>query len=273
MALLSLVAIILYVPNTLLINYSTYTLGLYSDEEKEEDSAHNCSIKRCLAAAVILLSWIRLLTSIIRHPIFGKANVYLTMFKRVMHSFFKFLIWYAVLIVAFGLGFYIMLHKDIGKQNTSKSSSQTQGENKCPEKNCCEDEPYGFFDTPWLSLVKTSTMFVGEIEFSDIPIDGGNVSVTLGYLFLLSFVFLIVMVLMNLLNGLAVSDIAEIVSAAEIESGISTINTISYFESVLLGDPLGNDSLGANDGSLCKCLKSMSLLQVKYCSRNLLLIY
>jgi hypothetical protein len=32
-----------------------------------------------------------------------------------------------------------------------------------------EDE-YEFFNNPWLSLVKTGTMFVGEIEFSDIPI-------------------------------------------------------------------------------------------------------
>lgn len=260
-ALLSLVAVILYVPNSLLINGTNYTLGLYDDDdEKEEDYANNdCSVKRCMAAVVILLSWIRLLTSLLRHPKWRKANVYLVMFRRIMHSFLRFLVWYAVLIVAFGLGFYIMLHKDVGKAKKSSSN-----ENKCPEKNCCEEQPYGFFDNPWLSLVKTSTMFVGEIEFSDIPIEGGNVSVTFGYLFLLSFIFLVVMVLMNLLNGLAVSDIAEIVSASEIEGNISTIKTISYFESLLLGDPLETDSYGSNQGGFCKCLKRMSLLQVSY---------
>merc|ERR1712020_409446 len=98
--------------------------------------------------------------------------------------------------------------------------------------------------------------------FSDIPIEGGNVSVTFGYLFLLAFVFLIVMVLMNLLNGLAVSDIAEIVSASEIEGNISTINTISYFESVLLGDPLRNDGFEDTEGGFCACVKRLSLLQV-----------
>ena len=272
MTLLSLVAIILFVPNNLLNNESTYTLGLYSDEEKKADNTSDCSIKRCMAAVAILISWIRLLTSVIRHPMWGKPNVYLTMFKRVMNSFLRFIIWYAVLIVAFGLGFYIMLHKDIGKPRGSKSASKSEAGNTCPE-----EEPYGFFDTPWLSLVKTSTMFVGEIEFSDIPIDGGNVSVTFGYLFLLSFVFLVVMVLMNLLNGLAVSDIAEIVNAAEIESNISTINTISYFESVLLGDPMGNDMYATQDASFCRCLKSMSLLQVNYlCNRIitfLILVY
>jgi hypothetical protein len=33
-----------------------------------------------------------------------------------------------------------------------------------------EDEEYKFFDSPWLALVKTSAMFVGELEFSDLPI-------------------------------------------------------------------------------------------------------
>ena len=264
-ALLSLVAIILYVPNSLLNNGTSYTLGLYDDENNEEDKSNDCSVKRCMAATVILLSWVRLLTSLLRHPKWRKANVYLVMFRRIMHSFLRFLVWYAVLIVAFGLGFYIMLHKDVGSRN---KSSQVKNENKCPEKNCCEDEPYGYFDNPWLALVKTSTMFVGEIEFSDIPIEGGNLSVTFGYLFLLSFIFLVVMVLMNLLNGLAVSDIAEIVKASEIEGNISTINTISYFESLLLGDPLGNDSYGNNGSSLCNCLKRMSLIQVSHLHIN-----
>ena len=257
-ALLSLVAVILYVPNSLLINGTAYTLGLNEDGDsnKEKEKTNDCSIKRCMAAAVILISWIRLLTSVLRNPRLGKANVYLTMFRRVMHSFFRFLAWYAVLLVAFGLGFYIMLHKDVGKPKEVK---------KEPEGKvvCKKEDPYEFFDTPWLALVKTTTMFIGEIEFSDIPIEGGNFSVTFGYLFLMSFVFLVVMVLMNLLNGLAVSDIADIVNASEIECQISTINTISYFESILLGDPL---EASAQNQGCCQGLKRLSLLQVRYSS-------
>ena len=60
---------------------------------------------------------------------------------------------------------------------------------------------YPFFDTLGLSVVKTFTMFVGELEFGDLPIE-----TSVGYLFFLAFIFLIVVVLMNLLNGLAVSD-------------------------------------------------------------------
>ena len=50
-------------------------------------------------------------------------------------------------------------------------------------------------------------MFVGELELSDVPIDRESNLMPLSYLYFLAFVLLIVVVLMNLLNGLAVSDI------------------------------------------------------------------
>ena len=46
-----------------------------------------------------------------------------------------------------------------------------------------------------------------------------------------------VVVLMNLLNGLAVSDTGMIREKAEVVSAISRVETISYIESLLLGDP------------------------------------
>lgn len=55
-----------------------------------------------------------------------------------------------------------MLHKD----TPSASVEQTEN-NACP---CPNDDEYIFFNDPFLALVKASTMFVGEIEFSDIPI-------------------------------------------------------------------------------------------------------
>ena len=57
------------------------------------------------------------------------------------------------------------------------------------------------------------------------------------YSHLLDFVFLIVVILMNLLNGLAVSDTGLIMEQAEIVSYISRVETISHLESILLGDP------------------------------------
>ncbi len=186
---------------------------LFHPEEGSED------MKRHLAAVAIVLSWAELITLVGKHPKLTTYNVYVVMFYTVMGTFFFFLLWYTFFIIAFGLGFYIMLHKD------------------APTDDPPSDDDYIFFNSPWLALVKTSTMFVGELEFGDIPINLDSKMTPLSYIFLLAFVFLIVVVLMNLLNGLAVSDTGVIKEKAEIVSYISRVDTISYTESILLGDP------------------------------------
>ena len=155
-------------------------------------------LNRHFAAIAIVLSWGELIVLVGRHPKLKEYNIYVTMFLRVLKTFLLFFTWYCLFIVAFGLGFFIMLHKEV-------------------EPDSKEDE-YVFFNKAWLSLVKTTTMFVGELEFSDIPIDLDSHLAPLSYVFFLSFVFLIVIVLMNLLNGLAVSDTGLIREKAEIYS-------------------------------------------------------
>ena len=146
------------------------------------DGDYGChvSTKRHLAAFIIVLSWSELITMVGRHPRLTQINIYVTMLYKVLGTFILFLTWYSLFIFAFGLGFYILLHQDVANP---------------------EEHDYTFFDTLGLSIIKTFTMFVGELEFGDLPIETG-----IGYIYLLGFVFLIVVVLMNLLNGLAVSD-------------------------------------------------------------------
>ena len=178
------------------------------------------ALNRSLAAIAIMFSWAKVITLIGRHPKNNRLNIYVTMFFKVLTSFFYFLIWYGLFIVAFGISFYIMLHTDF------EGHVKPEGE-----------EEYAYFNTTFLSVVKTLTMFVGELEFSDIPINLESSLYPLNYVFFLSFVFLIVVVLMNLLNGLAVSDTGRIQEQAEIYSHLSRVETISYLESVILGDP------------------------------------
>ena len=102
-----------------------------------------------------------------------------------------------MLIVAYGFGFYIILHNDRPIDASAPKDA----------------ERYVFFDGLGISLVKTSTMFIGELEFSNLPIKGAGC-----YLFLLVFVISIVVVMMNLLIGLAVSDISIVRQEAEIYS-------------------------------------------------------
>ena len=189
---------------------------LYNDREEFE-------VNRNLAAIAILLSWSRMITLIGKHPKNNHLNIYVTMFFKVLWSFFSFLSWYGLFIIAFGLSFFIMLHEDVKiRQNNPADDG---------------DDKYEYFNTTFLSVVKTMTMFVGELEFSDIPINLDSALMPVNFIFFLSFVFLIVVVLMNLLNGLAVSDTGAIQEQAEIYSYLSRVETISYLESVLLGDP------------------------------------
>merc|ERR1719300_803614 len=166
--------------------------------------------KREIATSVLFLSWILLVTMIGRHPQMSSCNIYSTMFYRVLKTFVSFLAWYSLFIIAFALSFYILLHKDIGS---------------------LENE-YPFFDRVGLVLVKTFAMFVGELEFSDIPFNS-----PFSYVFFLLFIFLIVVVLMNLLNGLAVSDTGLIREEAEIHAHVSRVEVVAQAEATLLGDP------------------------------------
>ena len=117
-----------------------------------------------------------------KHPKLNKLNIYVTMFFKVLTSFFYFLIWYGLFIVAFGISFYIMLHTDF------EGHVKPEGE-----------EEYAYFNTTFLSVVKTLTMFVGELEFADVAgvIDPKASTAPLAFAFLLAFVFLIVVVLMR----------------------------------------------------------------------------
>ena len=85
------------------------------------------------------------------------------------------------------------------------------------------DEKENKFRNPFLALVKTSVMFVGELEYSDFQIRGGDISVTLTYTFLLLFMFLMIIVLMNLLNGMAVSETGKIMKDSLIENQVCFI--------------------------------------------------
>ncbi|XP_040568559.1 transient receptor potential cation channel protein painless [Lepeophtheirus salmonis] len=214
-----------------------------------------CKWNRHLAAIALLISWAELITMVGRHPKLARYNIYVTMFYKVLESFFYFLIWFSFFIIAFAFGFYIMLHRDNG-DNVNKGD-------------------YEFFDSPWLTLAKTFTMFVGEIEFSDIPVDRSTdeseyiALPVIAYLFLLAFVFFIVVVLMNLLNGLAITDTGIIQARAEIVSNVTRVESVSYAESVLLGDPFDflSSSSANGDGPfswLNRHLPSCALLNALY---------
>ena len=72
-------------------------------------------------------------------------------------------------------------------------------------------------------------MFAGEMDYTDIPIKH-----TLGYVLFILFVFLIVTVLMNILNGLAVSDIGLIQKEVDTYYHVSIVETLAFSKFVNL---------------------------------------
>ena len=176
-------------------------ISVYLTQELMTTSQHH----RNLAAAAILLAWTEMFLMFGRHP---KMSTFIKMFSSVSLKFMFFLSWYICIIVAFGLAFFLILNK---------------GNND-------------YFKDPEKSLMKTTVMsLTGELEFEGV--DFGEELSLYGKAVYLLYIFFIMLVLVNLLNGLAVSDISVIQKEAEILSYVSRVELISFIESMLLGDP------------------------------------
>ena len=171
------------------------------------DTVDNKNV-RGSSGVVLLISWFELLLMVGRHPFFHSYNIYSTMFFSVLKTFFSFFVWYSLFIVAFGLSFYILLH------------------GSCEGENCGNP-----FERPELSIVKVFAMFTGELEFSNISF---NSSPVLGYAVFLLFLFLMVIVLMNLLTGLAVGETSQIREEAEVWAQRCRVETIFHLETCLV---------------------------------------
>nr|QXY06227.1 painless [Tuta absoluta] len=180
------------------------------------------STKQQLSAVAILLSSAELVLLIGQFP---TLSTNITMLKTVSWNFFKFLLWYCILIIAFALSFYTLFRK------VGEDPDQVPPNPNTTEKDNEEEED--FFEDPGRSLFKTIVMLTGEfdagsIKFSTFPVTS--------HIIFIVFVFMIPIVLFNLLNGLAVNDTQEIRADAELVGHISRIKLISYFESVLIGN-------------------------------------
>lgn len=176
--------------------------------------------KVSLSAIGIMLSWFEFVLLIGRYP---ALSTKLEMLMTVSWNFLAFLAWYSFLIAAFAISFYLLfgIHDCSG-----------EGKDVCMNKTNENDDD--FFRNPGVSFFKTVIMLTGEFDASSIPFDERP---GISHVLFVGFVFLIAIVLFNLLNGLAVSDIKEIQSDAELVSYISRVKLISYIETLVL-DPL-----------------------------------
>ena len=132
------------------------------------------------AAIGVFLVWGELMLMIGRLPTFG---IYVQMFTTVAKNFSKFLAAYFCLLVAFALSFCVLFPN------------------------------YQSFnvDNPAAAVVKTLVMMAGEIEYENFIYENGKgMYGPSGHFMIMIFVVLVSIILMNLLVGLAVSDIQVI---------------------------------------------------------------
>ena len=151
---------------------------------------------RHFSAVSVLLAWTEALLLLGRHP---ELSTFVTMFTTVSITFLRLLLWYSMLLVGFGLSFFLVFKPD------EKAGGDSSGDSGGEEKAC---DKVAFANVPE-SLLKVSAMMSGELEFGDLPFDEHPVT---SRLIFLAFLFLITIVLLNLLNGMAVSDTQAIQS-------------------------------------------------------------
>ena len=134
-----------------------------------------------------------------RLPLFG---IYVQMFTTVAKNFFKFLAAYFCLLIAFALSFAVLFPN------------------------------YQSFNGN--ALVKVLVMMAGEIEYENFVYENGSALFPgTSHMMILFFVVLISIILMNLLVGLAVSDIQGLQKSAGLDRLVRQTELISHIESML----------------------------------------
>lgn len=172
-----------------------------------------CDYLYSAASMTVFLSWFNLLLHLQR---FDQIGIYVVMFLEILQTLIKVLILFSILIIAFGLAFFILL-----------SNVET------PQANHLS------FSTIPMSLMRTFSMMLGEMDFVNVfvtPMVHNNLPnpyATFAILckfvnfngffkfkffsFKVLFMILMPILLMNLLIGLAVGDIESVKRNAQLK--------------------------------------------------------
>ncbi|KZS20048.1 Lethal (2) 35Be [Daphnia magna] len=152
-----------------------------------------------LAAVVIIVSWCNLMMHVGRFPVFG---LYVQMFTTVAWNIAKLLLAYMSLIIGFAMGFAVLF-------------PHSESFSRMPE-----------------ALLKAIVMMTGEIDYEKTFYESDDHIKYVGttHLIFLAFVLFIVIVLMNLLVGLAVSDIQGLQNSAGLDRLVRLTKQIARME-------------------------------------------
>ncbi|XP_075776642.1 transient receptor potential cation channel subfamily A member 1 [Pelodiscus sinensis] len=155
-------------------------------------------------AIAVYLSWMNFLLYLQRFENYG---IYIVMFWEILRTLLRIAVVFFFLILAFGLSFFVLL---------------------------CSQHHY---KTPLLSVMQTFAMMLGDINYHEAfldPLLSNNLPYPfLSYAVLIIFTLLIPILLMNLLIGLAVGDIAEVQKYAALKRIAMQVNLHTNLEKKL----------------------------------------
>lgn len=148
------------------------------------------SARRIISSTVILLAATEFSLLFGALP-YLSISTHMAMLKRVTLNFLKSLALYSIYILAFAFTFYTLFrqdNEDIDAEAAVKPDDEESDFNK--------------FHNPGSAIIKTIVMLTGEFEAASFDFNTNAMT----YVVFVLFIFLISIVMLNLLNGLAVSD-------------------------------------------------------------------
>lgn len=176
------------------------------------------SWRRIFAASTILLIAIEIFLLAGSLP-FWSFSCHYVMLKTVTWSFLKSLSLYAIILIAFSLSFFTLLHEEPTKTDSNTGNQQDDD----------EDGEFNKFGNIGLAIMKTVVMSTGEFDVASINFKLNEFS----YFVFIVYLFIVSIVLLNLLNGLAVSDTQAIKSEAELTNFIRRSQVLYRYDGVL----------------------------------------
>lgn len=186
--------------------------------------------RRTVAATSILLVALEIFLLAGSLP-FWSFSTHYVMLKTVTWSFLRSLSLYAIVLLAFALSFFTLLReppKTPVKSQPRNPVSNAEDNNSGGDGD--DDGELNKFENLPLSIIKTLVMSTGEFDAASINFDLNPWS----YVVFIAFLFIISTVLLNLLNGLAVSDTQIIKSEAELTNYIRRSEVLARYEMALL---------------------------------------
>lgn len=189
--------------------------------------------QRSLRAVLILSAAFEFLQIVGTLP-FLSVSTHMVILKRVSITFLKSIALYSILLLSFGLSFFMLFGDNANQPLPERTKREANVENQCCPACGEEDNDFKSFKSPGISILRTFVMLTGEFDASDMKLDSGAICV----IFTL-FVFLVTIVLFNLLNALAVSDTQAIKAKGEIIDLIQRINVLDSYERIIFNQSSG----------------------------------